>query len=109
MSAVVTLYGRPGCCLCDEARELLEGVRARRAFTFVERDIEQDPELHRRYLERIPVVTIDGEEAFEYIVDEARLEALLAGAEAPSARPDPSAQGRSGPPGTSARPPQSHV
>ncbi len=98
MSAVVTLYGRPGCCLCDEARALLEEVRARRAFTFVERDIEQDPELHRRYLERIPVVTIDGEEAFEYFVDEARLEALLTRGEGPSTRPD-----------ASARPPQSHV
>jgi glutaredoxin len=84
MSAVVTLYGRPGCCLCDEARELIEGVRARRAFTLVERDIEQDPELHRRYLERIPVVTVDDEEAFEYFVDAARLELLLARGEGPA-------------------------
>ena len=73
----MTLYGRPGCCLCDDARELLLRVRDRRPFTLVELDIEQDPELHRRYLERIPVVDVDGVPEFEFFVDEARLEAML--------------------------------
>ena len=67
------LYGRPGCCLCDDALELLERVRARRPFTLEERDIERDDALLRAYLERIPVVTIDGEEAFELFVDETEL------------------------------------
>lgn len=75
----ITLYGRPGCCLCDDAREVLERVRAERPFELVERDITLDDGLHRAYLERIPVVAIDGEEAFELFVDEPRLRALLGG------------------------------
>jgi glutaredoxin len=74
----VVLYGRAGCCLCDDAREVLERVRARHPFGLHERDIEEDDALLRAYLERIPVVTIDGEEAFELIVDEAELTRRLA-------------------------------
>jgi glutaredoxin len=82
MSAVeVTLYGRPGCCLCDEARVVIERVRRRVPFELVERDIEQDENLLRAYLERIPVVTIDGRETFELFVDEPALEAALRGAQ----------------------------
>jgi glutaredoxin len=73
----VVLYGRDGCCLCDEAREVLLSVRERRSFVLEERDIEQDDALQRAYLERIPVVTIDGVEAFELFVDEAELERRL--------------------------------
>ena len=69
----VVLYGRDGCCLCEEAREVLESVRRRHPFSLQERDIEIDPELLRVYLERIPVVTIDGEEVFELFVDEDEL------------------------------------
>ena len=70
----VILYSRPGCCLCDDAREILERVRLRRRFALHERDIESDEALLRAYLERIPVVTIDGVEAFELFVDETELE-----------------------------------
>jgi glutaredoxin len=77
MTRTVTLYGRPGCHLCDEAREALERVRGRCPFALVERDITLDDDLHRRYLVRIPVVCLDGEELFEYHVDEAVLEARL--------------------------------
>jgi glutaredoxin len=70
----VVLYGREGCCLCDDAREVLERVRRRRPFTLQERDIDRDEALLRAYLERIPVVTIDGVEAFELFVDESELE-----------------------------------
>jgi glutaredoxin len=70
----VVLYGREGCCLCDDAREVLERVRRRRFFELEERDIDRDEELLRAYLERIPVVTIDGAEAFELFVDESELE-----------------------------------
>jgi glutaredoxin len=69
----VVLYGRDGCCLCDDARVVLERVRGRLPFELIERDIETDDELHKRYLERIPVVTIDGQEAYELFVDEADL------------------------------------
>jgi glutaredoxin len=73
----VVLYSRPGCCLCDDAREVLERVRRRRAFDLEERDIDRDEDLLRAYLERIPVVTIDGAEAFELFVEESELERRL--------------------------------
>ena len=69
----VTLYGRPGCHLCDDARAALERVRARHPFRLVEVDIETDDALFLRYLERIPVVALDGEEQFDLFVDEERL------------------------------------
>jgi glutaredoxin len=69
----VVLYGRPGCCLCDDAREVLMRVREEQPFELVDRDIDADESLLRAYLERIPVVTIDGVEAFELFVDPAEL------------------------------------
>jgi hypothetical protein len=69
----VVLYGRTGCCLCDDARQLLLKIRDDHPFTLRERDIESDEALMRAYLERIPVVTIDGVEAFELFVDEHEL------------------------------------
>jgi hypothetical protein len=74
----VVLYGRDGCCLCDDAREVILRVQCRVRFELRERDIETDEALHRAYLERIPVVTIDGTEAFELFVDEFELERALA-------------------------------
>jgi len=76
--SVVVLYTRPGCCLCDEAKELLEDVRRELPFELIERDIEADDVLLRAYLERIPVVTLDGEELFEFVIDEAVLRHRLA-------------------------------
>ena len=69
----VTLFGRPGCHLCDEARADLEAVRTELPFALEERNIEEDDALLRRYLERIPVVALDGEELFDYFVDEQAL------------------------------------
>lgn len=74
----VVLHGREGCCLCDDAREVLLRVGARIPFVLEERDIDQDDDLLRAYLERIPVVTIDGVEAFELYVDESEFELRLA-------------------------------
>jgi glutaredoxin len=77
----VVLYHRPGCHLCDDARAALARVRERTgaAFEVVEIDIEADDALHARYLERIPVVAVDGAELFDFFVDERRLEAYLRG------------------------------
>jgi glutaredoxin len=61
----LTLYGKPGCCLCDEAREAVEEVRSELAFDVEHVDVSLDPGLHREYGERIPVLDVDGEEAFE--------------------------------------------
>ena len=69
----VTLYSRPGCHLCDDAREALQRVHARAPFTLQEVDIETDDALHARYLERLPVIALDGEELFDYFVDETAL------------------------------------
>ena len=52
-------------------------MRARTAFTLEEIDITSDDELHRRYLERIPVVALGDEELFDFFVDEAALEVRL--------------------------------
>ena len=76
--ATVVLYGKADCPLCDDARAVLERVRADVPFDLVERDIERDDALHRRYLERIPVVEVAGEEAFEFFVEEAELRRRLA-------------------------------
>ena len=73
----VVLYGKAGCCLCDEAREVVDSVRARRPFELTEVDVSLDPVLHARYGERIPVITVDGEEAFELGVSAAELERVL--------------------------------
>jgi glutaredoxin len=66
---VLTLYGKPGCHLCEEAREAIESVRSEHPFELREVDISLDPLLHRRLGERIPVVELDGEELFELHVD----------------------------------------
>jgi glutaredoxin len=73
----ITLYGRPGCHLCDDARAALERVRATHPFRLDEVDIESDDELFKRYLERIPVVALDGEELFDFVIDEPALKSRL--------------------------------
>ena len=75
--AKVTLYSKLDCPLCDDARVALERVRARAGFELDEVDIATDPGLERRYRERIPVVALDGEELFDFVVDEQALEQRL--------------------------------
>jgi glutaredoxin len=77
----VVLYTRPGCHLCDVAREAVLSLRQRSGFAFDEIDIEGDDELELEYGIRIPVIEVDGEEAFEVTVDPGQLAALLAGPE----------------------------
>jgi glutaredoxin len=81
MTAAVVLYGRPGCHLCEDALAVLERVRERTPFTLEQVDIESSDALFRRYLERIPVVTIDDREIFELFLDERALESALSAAE----------------------------
>jgi glutaredoxin len=64
----VTLYRAEGCHLCESAERVLARVRADIPFELDEVDIAGDPELERRYRERIPVIAVDGEEAFTYFV-----------------------------------------
>jgi glutaredoxin len=74
---LVTLYGKPGCHLCEDARAAIERVRSERRFELVEIDISVDPVLHRRYGDRIPVLAVDGVELFDYVVDETVLRERL--------------------------------
>src|ERR671910_1243 len=73
MSGSSSTYGKPGCHLCDDARAVVERVRAQRPFELREVDVSLDPGLHREYGERIPVLALDGEELFEFHVEEAVL------------------------------------
>jgi glutaredoxin len=74
----LTLYTKPDCCLCDEALEALERVRAERPFELESVDISTEPGLMNRYGERIPVVHVSGIPTFEHRVDEEELQRLLA-------------------------------
>jgi hypothetical protein len=77
VTRTVTLYGRPGCHLCEEALTVVDRVRARVPFALEQRNIETDDRWMVAYLERIPVVTIDGLERFELFVDEREFEDAL--------------------------------
>jgi glutaredoxin len=73
----VVLYGKAGCHLCDDARAVVAEVRERREFALTEVDVSLDPVLHARYGERIPVVVVDGVEAFELGLSAPELERVL--------------------------------
>jgi hypothetical protein len=66
---VLTLYGKPGCHLCDEARDALDRAVAGHEVEIEHVDVSLDPALEHRYGHRIPVVALDGEELFEYVVE----------------------------------------
>ena len=65
----VTLYTRVGCCLCVDAKAVIEAARRRAAFEYAEVDIDSDPELVRLYNDEIPVITINGRKAFKYRIE----------------------------------------
>jgi glutaredoxin len=64
----VTFFHAAGCHLCESARRVLVQLQAEIPFECEEVDITGDPELERRYRERIPVILVDGEEAFTYFL-----------------------------------------
>lgn len=80
----LTLIGKPGCHLCDDAREVVQAVLAELqatdappAIAFDERSILDDEALRDRFAEEIPVVLIDGEVHGYWRIDAARLKAAL--------------------------------
>jgi glutaredoxin-like protein DUF836 len=78
MPSRLVLYGRPDCHLCDEARAGLEQLRRDGVvFELDEVDIESDDGLLHRYLERIPVIELDGEIVSELHLDADALRARL--------------------------------
>ena len=80
MTARVTLYSKPGCHLCDDARAVVEGVCAELGESFEEVDITTSPDLMARYGEEIPVTFVDGRQHDYWRVDADRLRAALTSA-----------------------------
>ena len=78
MSARVTLYSKPGCHLCDDARQVIARVCAEAGTGFEEVDITASEELMRTYGEQIPVTFVDGRQHDFWRVDETRLRRALA-------------------------------
>jgi glutaredoxin len=76
--ARVTLYSKPGCHLCDDARAVIETVCGDLGVDWEELDIEQDRALYDRFWEQIPVTYVDGKQHDFWRVDEGRLRAALA-------------------------------
>ena len=75
---IVTVFLRPGCHLCGQALETLARIQQDLPFALESVDIESEAALHARYLERIPVVTLAGDELYDFFVDEADLRLRLA-------------------------------
>ncbi|HZD80175.1 MAG TPA: glutaredoxin family protein [Actinomycetota bacterium] len=73
----ITLIGKPGCHLCEDARAVIARVAGELGASWEELDITQDEELYRRYWEQIPVTLIDGEQHDFWRVSEQRLRAAL--------------------------------
>lgn len=78
-SARVRLYSRPGCHLCDAAREVVERVCADLGTAYDEVDITTDERLLQEYGEQIPVTLVDGARHDFWRVDEGRLRRALGG------------------------------
>jgi Glutaredoxin-like domain (DUF836) len=73
----ITLIGKPGCHLCDDARAVVSRVALDLAVDWVELDVNQDPQLAEKYWEKIPVVLVDGSPHDFWRVDERRLRAAI--------------------------------
>jgi glutaredoxin len=69
----LTLLTRPGCHLCEQAREALNRVAATTGEGWTEIDVTTDLELEREYGDRLPVVLLDGREHGYWRVEEDRL------------------------------------
>jgi hypothetical protein len=74
---VLTLYGKKDCCLCDDAKNVLDRVHATVPFRLELVDIGSDPALTERYGTSIPVLCCDGVEVFRYRISEKKLIDIL--------------------------------
>jgi hypothetical protein len=73
----VTLYSRPGCHLCDDARAVVEEVCTELGESYVEISVDDDPALRRRYGDEVPVTLVDGAQHDFWRVDPGRLRTAL--------------------------------
>jgi glutaredoxin len=69
MKPQVILYTRAGCCLCDDAKQVIAAARHHADFDYTEIDIDSDPDLVRLYNHEVPVITINRRKAFKYKID----------------------------------------
>jgi len=76
----VVIYSKPECHLCDEAKAAIQAAGCEGQYTLEEVNIESDPELRRRYRYDIPVITLDGVEAFRHRVSPEQFREALRGA-----------------------------
>ena len=75
----ITLIGRAGCHLCDDARVVVRRVADDTGAGWREVSVDDDPELLQQYSEQVPVVLVDGAQHDFWRVDETRLRAALEG------------------------------
>ena len=80
----ITLIGRPGCHLCDDAREVVEHVAAELGVGWEERSIDEDPELREQWADHIPVTLVDGRPHDFFRVSPDRLRTALSRPPRPS-------------------------
>lgn len=73
----ITFYSRVGCHLCEDARAVVVRVCADLGESFVEVDVDSDPDLEDRFGEEVPVTFVDGRQHDFWRVDEGRLRAAL--------------------------------
>jgi hypothetical protein len=74
----VTIFGKKECCLCDDAMVIIRKVAETVPFILEKKDITEDPALHEQFATSIPVIFVDGVQAFRYRVNERKLRELLA-------------------------------
>ncbi|TDB98644.1 glutaredoxin family protein [Actinomadura sp. 7K534] len=75
---VITLLGKPGCHLCDDARAVIERVARELDVPWEERDITLSERDTEQYWEQIPVTLVNGVQHDFWRVDEDRLRAAIA-------------------------------
>ena len=73
----VVIYSRPGCHLCEEAKEAIAEAECAGEYTLNEVNIDDDPDLRKRYKNDIPVIKINGVEAFRHRVTSAEFKARI--------------------------------
>ncbi len=73
----VKLYSKPDCCLCDAVRERLIQIQRQRPFALAEINILEDCDAYAKFKEHVPVVFVNGVEAFRHRLDEKKLFEML--------------------------------
>lgn len=73
----IIIYSKPGCCLCEQAKNQLDAIKEKHPFNIREVNILDDPSTYRMFKDEIPVIFINGRKAFKYRLDEIEFIRLL--------------------------------